>query len=50
MHAECARWDLRCLFPSPRYCTDNAAMIAGLGWHLWQAGRTADLALDASAR
>lgn len=41
---------MRCLFPSPIYCTDNAAMIAGLGWRLLQAGRTSDLAVDASAR
>jgi N6-L-threonylcarbamoyladenine synthase len=36
-------------FPSPAYCTDNAAMIAGLGWHLLRAGRTAGLGADASA-
>ena len=50
MHAETARLGMRCLFPSPVYCTDNAAMIAGLGWHLLQAGRISDLSLDASAR
>lgn len=38
------------VFPAPRYCTDNAAMIAGLGWHHWRAGELADLALDACAR
>lgn len=38
------------VFPSPAYCTDNAAMIAGLGYELLAAGRTDDLALDASAR
>ena len=37
-------------FPSPIYCTDNAAMIAGLGWHLLAAGRVAGWDLDASAR
>lgn len=37
-------------FPSPAYCTDNAAMIAGLGWQHLAAGRTADLACDASPR
>ncbi len=37
-------------FPSPAYCTDNAAMIAGLGWHLLEAGRVADWDLDASAQ
>jgi N6-L-threonylcarbamoyladenine synthase len=41
---------LRSIFPSPQYCTDNAAMVAGLGWHLLQAGRCADLSLDASPR
>jgi N6-L-threonylcarbamoyladenine synthase len=34
-------------FPPPRFCTDNAAMIAGLGHHLYRAGRVSDLSLDA---
>ncbi len=50
MQLRAAEVGIRCLFPSPIYCTDNAAMIAGLGWHLVRAGRAADLALDASAR
>jgi len=33
-------------FPSPVYCIDNAAMIAGLGCHLLQAGVKHDLFLD----
>ncbi|MEC8496111.1 MAG: tRNA (adenosine(37)-N6)-threonylcarbamoyltransferase complex transferase subunit TsaD, partial [Planctomycetota bacterium] len=37
-------------FPSPSYCTDNAVMIAGLGWERLRAGRTADLGLDAAPR
>jgi len=37
-------------FPSPAYCTDNAAMVAGLGWQHLRAGRRADLACDASPR
>ena len=37
-------------FPAPAYCTDNAAMIAGLGHALWMAGATGDLALEASPR
>ena len=41
---------VRAIFPSPAYCTDNAAMIAGLGFHLLRAGRTAGLDLDASPR
>ncbi len=50
MLAQTERLGIRCLFPSPIYCTDNAAMIAGLGWQLFLAGRTSDLSLDASAR
>jgi len=50
MHAAASSAGLACHFPSPSYCTDNAAMIAGLGWHLWRAGRVADLELDASPR
>jgi N6-L-threonylcarbamoyladenine synthase len=44
------REGLRVVFPSPAYCTDNAAMIAGLGFHLWRAGVTAPLELDVSPR
>lgn len=42
--------DLEARFPSPAYCTDNAAMIAGLGYEHLVAGRRAELALDASPR
>ena len=34
----------------PAYCTDNAAMIAALGFHLLKAGRRAGLDLTASAQ
>jgi N6-L-threonylcarbamoyladenine synthase len=47
MAARAAARDIRCVFPSPAYCTDNAAMIAGLGWHALAGG--AHLALDADA-
>jgi len=41
---------VRVLFPSPAYCADNAAMIAGQGWHLFLQGRLAGWDLDAVAR
>ena len=48
--AAAAAHGLRAVFPSPRYCSDNAAMIAGQGWHLLQEGRIASWDLDALAR
>jgi len=33
--------------PELRYCTDNAVMVAGLAFHLLEAGRTSSLELDA---
>jgi N6-L-threonylcarbamoyladenine synthase len=50
MTAAAAELGLRAVFPSPGYCTDNAAMIAGQGWHLLRAGRLAGWDLDAIAR
>jgi N6-L-threonylcarbamoyladenine synthase len=50
MTAAAEQAGLEAWFPSPAYCTDNAAMVAGLGWHLLQAGRTAALDVDASPR
>jgi N6-L-threonylcarbamoyladenine synthase len=38
------------IFPSLRLCTDNAAMIAGLGFHLLKRGDRSDLDLNAHAR
>ncbi len=38
---------IRSFFPPPRFCTDNAAMIAGIGYQLLRAGRVSDLDLDA---
>ncbi len=34
--------------PEMKYCTDNAAMIAGLAYHQLQAGDVADLSLEAT--
>lgn len=42
---------LRCTLrlPAMKYCVDNAAMIAGLGYHYHRLGRTSDLDLEAQA-
>jgi N6-L-threonylcarbamoyladenine synthase len=37
-------------FPAPAYCTDNAAMIAGLGHVLLASGQRSGLGLEASPR
>ena len=50
MTSEAKAQGMRAVFPSPAYCTDNAAMIAGQGWHLLEAGRIATWDLDAVAR
>ena len=40
-------YNLKLFLPPPELCVDNAAMIAGLAWHLHAAGRVSDLALQA---
>ena len=42
-----SRFELPSHFPPMQYCTDNAAMIAGLGQVLLDEGRTSDLSMDA---
>ena len=42
------REDVRLFLPDLKYCTDNAAMVAGVAFHLFQSGRTAPLDVDAS--
>jgi len=49
MAARAAKEGVTCYFPPPAFCTDNAAMIAGLGYHQFKAGRISDLYLDAVA-
>ncbi len=50
MTADAAARGIRAVFPSPAYCSDNAAMIAGLGWEHLRAGQLAGLDADASPR
>lgn len=38
------------LIPSPALCTDNAAMIAGIGYQYYRKGHTDDLSVDVAAR
>ncbi len=42
--------DRRLLLASPTYCTDNAAMVAGIAFHDLRHGLLAGLATDAAAR
>ncbi len=42
----CMHNNLHFFTPSPQYCTDNAAMIALVGYHTAQRGEFADLSLD----
>ncbi len=45
-----AEKNLKCIFPPLKYCTDNAAMIAGLGYHYLKRGEYSELNCPASAR
>jgi N6-L-threonylcarbamoyladenine synthase len=38
------------LLPSPKYCTDNGAMIAWVGWQYLRKGFPSDFSLNAQAR
>ena len=42
----CEAKGLQFFFPSPRFCTDNAAMIAYVGHYMAQQGNYSDLTLD----
>ncbi len=44
--ARAAKEGVQCWFPPAKFCTDNAAMVAGLGYHLFKAGRISGLDLD----
>ncbi len=41
---------LEVIFPSLKLCTDNAAMVAGLGYHSLVEGKVSDFSLNAEAR
>ena len=49
LQEEADRAGLEVLLPAMRFCTDNAAMVAGLAYHYARAGRFADLDLEARA-
>lgn len=49
MAEACAAGHIELFFPPPELCTDNAVMVAGLAWPMFQAGLQADLDLDAVA-
>ena len=46
----CQKANLPLLLAPPKYCTDNAAMIAGLGYHFFRNGRHDSLDLPVGAR
>ncbi|MBO7147138.1 MAG: tRNA (adenosine(37)-N6)-threonylcarbamoyltransferase complex transferase subunit TsaD [Lentisphaeria bacterium] len=41
---------MRAIIAPKKYCTDNAAMVAGLAYHYYNAGTFCDLSLDTFAR
>lgn len=47
LRARLGRLPVPCLFPAPEYCTDNAAMSAGLAHLLLERGEVSGLDLDA---
>jgi N6-L-threonylcarbamoyladenine synthase len=49
MRTACHEAGLTLFIPPPRYCTDNAAMIALAGYFRLTAGQRDDYDLDASA-
>ncbi|MBM4286729.1 MAG: tRNA (adenosine(37)-N6)-threonylcarbamoyltransferase complex transferase subunit TsaD [Deltaproteobacteria bacterium] len=50
LEIQCAAAEVELFLPSLKLCTDNAAMVAVLGYHLLQAGERLDLRADVFAR
>lgn len=46
LEERCVGEGIEVVFPSPRYCTDNAAMVAGLGFLLLERGMRTGLDVD----
>lgn len=42
--------EINCIFPPLKLCTDNGAMIAGVGYHYLKRGETSPITTTASAR
>ncbi|BAT71216.1 O-sialoglycoprotein endopeptidase [Thermosulfidibacter takaii ABI70S6] len=47
---ECGERDIKVHFPSPKFCTDNAAMVAFVGSYRFERGEVADLSVDVYSR
>jgi N6-L-threonylcarbamoyladenine synthase len=51
LRKECSKLSgVSVIFPSMKLCTDNGAMIAGIGYHYLKDGVISDLSLNAQAR
>ncbi len=49
LEAACSNEGIRLVIASRKYCTDNAAMVAGSAYYKYKAGMFADLTLEARA-
>ncbi len=50
MKEHALKYGIKVYVPTPKYCTDNAAMIAWVGYRYYKKGVFADLTLNADAR
>jgi N6-L-threonylcarbamoyladenine synthase len=50
LQSGCDQKQLTLLIAPPKFCTDNAAMIAGLAWHTLRLGGSGDLGQSVNAR